>query len=75
MSEENVIVPLESVEPLETWTWYVKPFYNMEDDTALLNLKKTFQINLPVKVGDERRQYTFQFMVTNVVPYRGRTPG
>lgn len=74
-TEENVIVPLDSVERLEQWTWYVKPFYNMEDDSAQLNLKKTFRIILPVKVGDERRRYSFQFMVTNVVPYRGRTPG
>jgi len=74
-AEENVVVPLDHVEELEQWTWYVRPLFNMEDDSALLNLNKTFRVVIPVKVGEEKRRYSFQFMVTNVVPYRGRTPG
>ncbi|MBI5177643.1 MAG: hypothetical protein HZA04_00105 [Nitrospinae bacterium] len=74
-SEDNVLVPVDHVEEVEQWTWYVRPLFNMEDDSALLNLNKTFRVVIPVKVGEEKRRYSFQFMVTNVVPYRGRTPG
>jgi hypothetical protein len=28
-----------------------------------------------MKVGADERRYTFEFKVTNVVPYTGRTPG
>lgn len=74
-AERNLIVPADSVEELEQWTWYVKPFYTQTDDTAPLNLKKVFRVVIPVQAGSERRRYSFQFMVTDVVPYRGLSLG
>jgi hypothetical protein len=74
-TEENVVVPVDHQEQLEQWTWYIKPFFNQTDDGALSNLGKTFGINIPLKVGAEERRYSFEFKVTNVVPYTARTPG
>ncbi len=74
-TERNLIVPKDSIEELEQWTWYVKPLYTQTDDTAPLNLKKVFRVVIPVQAGDERRRYSFQFMVTDVVPYRGLSLG
>ena len=74
-TEENVIVPADRQEPLEQWTWYIRPFFNQVDDGALNNLGKTIGVLLPVKVGGEERRYSFEFKVTSVIPYQGRTPG
>ncbi len=74
-TEHNLIVPVESMEELEQWTWYVKPLYNQTDDTALLNLKKVFRVVIPVQAGSERRRYSFQFMVTDMVPFRSLSLG
>lgn len=74
-TERNLIVPVDSVEELEQWTWYIKPFYTQTDDAAPLNLKKVFRVVIPVQAGNERRRYSFQFMVTDVVPYRGLSLG
>lgn len=74
-AEHNLIVPVDSVEELEQWTWYIKPLYTQTDDTAPLNLKKVFRVVIPVQAGNERRRYSFQFMVTDVVPYRGLSLG
>lgn len=74
-TEHNLIVPVDSVEELEQWTWYVKPLYTQTDDTAPLNLKKVFRVVIPVQAGNERRRYSFQFMVTDVVPYRALSLG
>ncbi len=76
MTEENLIVPLYSMEKIEQWTWTLKPFFNQEDDKALLNKNKTFSIIFPVELAeDEKRSYRFDFKVTNVVAFRGRNPG
>jgi hypothetical protein len=74
-TEENIIVPADYQEQLEQWTWYVRPFFNQTDDGALKNLDKTFGVLIPVKVGGEERKYSFEFKVTSVIPYTGRTPG
>lgn len=74
-TERNLIVPSDSVEELEQWTWYVKPLYTQTDDSAPLNLKKVFRVVIPVQAGNERRRYSFQFMVTDVIPYRGLSLG
>lgn len=74
-TERNLIVPVDSVEELEQWTWYIKPFYTQTDDTAPLNLKKVFRVVIPVQAGNERRRYSFQFMVTDVIPYRALSLG
>lgn len=74
-TEANFIVPADYQEQLEQWTWYVRPFFNQVDDEALKNLDKTFGVVIPVNVGGEERQYSFEFKVTSVVPYSGRTPG
>ncbi len=74
-TEHNLIVPRDSVEELEQWTWYIKPLYTQTDDTAPLNLKKVFRVVIPVQAGNERRRYSFQFMVTDVVPYRSLSLG
>lgn len=74
-TEHNLIVPLDSMEELEQWTWYVKPLYTQTDDTAPLNLKKVFRVVIPVQAGTERRRYSFQFMVTDVVPFRALSLG
>jgi hypothetical protein len=75
-TEENIIVPLYSMEKIEQWTWTLKPFFNQEDDKALLNKDKTFSIIFPVETAEgENRTYRFDFKVTNVVAYRGRNPG
>ena len=75
MTEKNVIVPADNQEQVEQWTWYIKPLFNQVDDGALLNRRKTFGVLLPIKVGEEERVYSFEFMVTAIVPYRGQTPG
>lgn len=72
--EENLIVPLDNVEKIEQWTWIIKPFFNQEDDRALLNKGKTFSIVFPVRVGTENRNYRFDFVVSNVIAYMGRNP-
>ncbi len=74
-TEHNLIVPVNNIEELEQWTWYIKPFYTQTDDTAPLNLKKVFRVVIPVQAGNERRRYSFQFMVTDVIPYRGLSLG
>lgn len=77
-TEENVIVPVRNVEKLEQWTWAIKPFFNQEDEGALLNKGKTFGLLFPVKfqIGEERvsKLYAFRFKVTNVLPFRAHTP-
>ena len=76
MTEENLIVPLYSMEKIEQWTWTLKPFFNQEDDKALLNKNKTFSIIFPVELAeDEKRSYRFDFKVTNVIAFQGRNPG
>ncbi|MFQ5432641.1 MAG: hypothetical protein ACE5EN_09060 [Nitrospinota bacterium] len=76
MTEENLIVPLDSMDKIEQWTWTLKPFFNQEDDKALLNKNKTFSIIFPVEFDEsEKRTYRFDFKVTNVIAYRGRNPG
>lgn len=74
-TEANFIVPADYQEQLEQWTWYVRPFFNQVDDEALKNLDKTFGVVIPLNVGGEERRYSFEFKVTSVVPYSGRTPG
>lgn len=78
VTEENLIVPIKNVEKLEQWTWAVKPFFNQEDEGALLNRGKTFGLLFPVELGTEgesiSKLYTFRFKVTNVVPFRTHTP-
>ena len=76
MTEENLIVPIYSMEKIEQWTWTLKPFFNQEDDKALLNKNKTFSIIFPVELTeDEKRSYRFDFKVTNVIAFQGRNPG
>jgi hypothetical protein len=74
-TETNVIVPADNQEELEQWTWYIKPFFGQTDESAKKNVGKSFVVVLPIKVGNEEREYSFQFMVTAVVPYKGYTPG
>lgn len=77
-TEENVIVPVKNIEKLEQWTWSLKPFFNQKDEQALLNRGKTFGLLFPVELetGGESisKLYVFRFKVTNVVPFRSRTP-
>lgn len=76
MTEENLIVPLDNMDNIEQWTWTLKPFFNQIDDRALLNKNKTFSIIFPVELDENnKRSYRFDFKVTNVVAYRGRSPG
>ena len=76
MTEENLIVPLYSMEKIEQWTWTLKPVFNQKDEKALLNKNKTFSIIFPVELDEsEKRSYRFDFKVTNVIAFRGRNPG
>ncbi|MEE8483299.1 MAG: hypothetical protein V3S46_01775 [Nitrospinota bacterium] len=72
--EENVMVPVGNIEKMERWTWSIKPLFNMEDDTALENRGKIFSVVFPVEIGNVEKVYKFDFIVTNVVAFRGRTP-
>lgn len=73
--ENNIVVPADSQEQLEQWTWYVKPFFDLVDDSAVMNRNKGMKLIIPVRVAGEERRYSFQFTVTDVVPHRGLTLG
>ncbi|MEK6591319.1 MAG: hypothetical protein AABZ11_11655 [Nitrospinota bacterium] len=64
----NLIVPLENIEFIEEWTWYVRPLFNRTDDLALRNRGKTFSISMPIEIDGETINYQYKFRIENIVP-------
>lgn len=64
----DFIVPVDNVEKLEEWTWYVYPMFNQKDDRAYENRGKTIGVDLPIQANNRWKTYAFRFQVTNVIP-------
>ncbi len=69
----DYVVPVNNVEKLEEWTWYIYPLFNLSDKRAIDNRGKVIGVDLPVEYAGEIRTYTFRFKVTNVTPHLHKT--
>ncbi len=65
----DLIVPLDNVEFMEEWTWYVRPLFNRTDDKAAKNKGKTFSLYMPVEIAGDVINYHYKFRIEHVIPH------
>jgi hypothetical protein len=64
----GLIVPLENIEFMEEWTWYIRPLFNRMDDMALENRGKPFSLSMPVEIAGDIIEYNYKFRIDHVIP-------
>src|SRR3989338_3852305 len=64
----DLIVPIENIEFMEEWTWYVRPLFNQTDEEAIKNRGKIFSISMPIEIDGNIIDYNYKFRIDHVVP-------
>ena len=64
----DLIVPIENIEFMEEWTWYVRPLFNQTDEEAIKNKGKIFSISMPIEIDGNIIDYNYKFRIDHVVP-------
>ena len=64
----DLIVPIENIEFMEEWTWYVRPLFNQTDEEAIKNRGKIFSISMPIEIAGNIIDYNYKFRIDHVVP-------
>ena len=64
----DLIVPIDNIELMEEWTWYVRPLFNQTDEEAIANRGKIFSISMPIEIAGDTVDYNYKFRIDHVVP-------
>lgn len=64
----DLIVPIDNIELMEEWTWYVRPLFNQTDEQAITNMGKIFSISMPIEIDGDIVDYNYKFRIDHVVP-------
>ncbi len=64
----DLIVPIDNIEFMEEWTWYVRPLFNQTDEQAITNMGKIFSISMPIEIDGDIVDYNYKFRIDHVVP-------
>ncbi len=64
----DLIVPIDNIELMEEWTWYVRPLFNQTDEEAIANRGKIFSISMPIEIDGDIVDYNYKFRIDHVVP-------
>jgi hypothetical protein len=64
----DLIVPIDNIELMEEWTWYVRPLFNHMDEQATTNKGKIFSILMPIEIAGNTIDYNYKFRIDHVVP-------
>ncbi len=64
----DLIVPIDSIEFMEEWTWYIRPLFNQINEQALTNRGKTFSISMPIEIGGDIVDYNYKFRIDHIIP-------
>ncbi|MBI5749084.1 MAG: hypothetical protein HZA00_08155 [Nitrospinae bacterium] len=64
----DLIVPIDNIELMEEWTWYVRPLFNQTDEQSIANMGKIFSISMPIEIAGDVIDYNYKFRIDHVVP-------
>ncbi len=64
----DLIVPIDNIELMEEWTWYVRPLFNQTDEEAITNMGRIFSISMPIEIDGDIVDYNYKFRIDHVVP-------